>query len=385
MLLIGTRVVSDVEPGDNGGEMGTTVVNQVTRAATSTVPAAERSRILMMARRVLDAEADAIADAARRLDDGFVAAVHLLLRTTGRVCVTGMGKAGLVGQKIQSTLSSTGTPAYCLHPAEALHGDLGMVRPDDVVVALTKSGSSELLELLPRLRELGCAVILLTAAPTSRAARHADCVLHIGETPEACPLGLAPSSSTAAMLALGDALALAVMELKDVQPAQYASYHPGGALGRFLMRAREVMRTGPDCPRVPVGATVGDGLEAMSRAPRRAGAVLVVESDGRLAGVLTHGDLFRLVRDGVFSLDRPVAEVMTRNPKFLHAEDRVADGLELMKKHGIDELPVVGAAHDLMGLIDIQDLLARGFSTVEGDGGGETPPAAAAGSARDTA
>ncbi len=318
-------------------------------SAASDDPSFDRTAALARGRAVLEAESAAICDALGRLDERFADAVELLLRCTGRVCVTGVGKAGIIGRKIQATFSSTGTPAYALHPVEALHGDLGMVTPSDVVIALSKSGSSELVELLPRLRELGCRV-----------------VLHIGTTEEACPLGLAPSSSTAAMLALGDALALTVMQIKDIQPRQYAGYHPGGALGRFLMKASEILRSGPDCPRVGLDATLKDAHRAIEKAPRRAGAVAVVDGAGRLRGIITHGDFFRLFDGPNPTLDRPVQGVMTESPKCVRGTQRVVDALSIMRTHAIDELPVVDAAGALLGMIDIQDLLARGFSALDG-------------------
>lgn len=315
---------------------------------------------------VLDAEAEAIRDAAGRLDHAFVEAVRTIVDCTGRICVTGVGKAGLIGNKIQATLASTGTLAYSLHPVEALHGDLGMIHADDVVIALSKSGGSELVQLLPRLRHLGCRVILLTAHPESKAAEYADIVLHIGTTPEACPLGLAPSSSTAAMLALGDALALTVMELKAVQPDEYASYHPGGALGRFLMKAAEVMRTGADCPTVHEGATLVACYEAMLSAPRRSGAAGIVDAEGKLVGFVTHGDFFRLLsQPNGWRLDRPIVEIMTKSPKRVSVDDRVTQAQHVMKQFAIDELPVVSDDGRLVGMIDIQDLVARGYSVVE--------------------
>lgn len=340
-----------------------TSIHRPPRAATPALSSDDL--ILTRARAILDAESAAIADARARLDAGFVGAIRAILQARGRVCVTGMGKAGLVGQKIQATLASTGTPAYNLHPVDALHGDLGMVRPDDVVLALSKSGGSELVQLLPLLKDMGCAVILLTARPDSPAARHADHVVHIGQTPEACPLGLAPSSSTAAMLALGDALALTVMDIKAVRPEEYASYHPGGALGRFLMKAGQVMRTGPNCPTVTESATLVACFQAMFAAPRRAGAAAIVDAAGKLIGIFTLGDLFRLTREGRFSPDCRVGDVMTRNPKQVQADARALDAIEIMRKYMIDELPVVDAEGRLAGLIDIQDLVARGFSVVE--------------------
>lgn len=317
---------------------------------------------LRRGRAVLNAEAGAIREAAGRLGDDFVRAVALILNCRGRICVTGMGKAGLIGNKIQATLASTGTLAYSLHPVEALHGDLGMVHGDDVVVALSKSGGSELVQLLPMLRQVGCSVILLTARIDSPAAKHADVVLDIGNAEEACPLGLAPSSSTTTMLALGDALALTVMDLKAIRPEQYAGYHPGGALGRFLMNAGQIMRTGADCPTVGEAGTMASCSEAILRAPRRAGAAAVVDGAGVLVGIVTLGDFFRLFTQGESAPHLPLSQIMTRNPKRIRRDARVMEAIEIMRRHAIDELPVVDEDDRLIGLIDVQDLIARGFS-----------------------
>ena len=346
--------------------MDATKIDKAIRPKDPTTGKTDREAILARGRAVLRAEAEAVRDAESGLGASFVDAVNTILRCTGRVCVTGVGKAGLIGGKIQATLASTGTLSYGLHPVEALHGDLGMIHPNDVILALSKSGSSELVELLPRLKALGCAVILLTARPDSAAARHADFVLDIGRTEEACPLGLAPSSSTAAMLAVGDALALTVMELKAVEPDQYASYHPGGALGRLLLKAREVMRTGQNCPAVSQTATMAACHKAILDAPLRAGAACVVDDAGRLIGIITHGDFFRLFTSREPIGNRPVAEVMTRSPKCIGLDARVTEGLRLMQKHRIDELPVVDATGRLAGLIDIQDLIAKGFTVFDG-------------------
>ncbi len=327
--------------------------------------AADEASILAKAKSILQSESDAVLDARDRLGSEFAQAVRCVLGCRGRVCVTGVGKAGLIGRKIQATLASTGTPAYALHPVEALHGDLGMVHGDDVVVALSKSGGSELVDLLPRLAKLGCSIVLLTANPSSPAAKHADFVLHIGEIPEACPLGLAPSSSTTAMLALGDAIALTVMEIKAVKPEQYASYHPGGALGRFLMKTGEVMRTGANCPRVRTTATLGECYEAILGAPKRAGAAAVVDDGGKLVGIVTQGDFFRLLQTGDYSPDRTLTEIMTVSPKSVRVDTRMSEAIELIRKHAIDELPVVDEDGLLAGLIDVQDLLDRGFSVLE--------------------
>ena len=329
---------------------------------------AERELALARGRGVLQAESQAIRSAERHLGEEFLNAADAIitaLEARGRVCVTGVGKARLIGDKISATLASTGSHSYSLHPVEALHGDLGMVCPEDVVIGLSKSGGSELVRVLPLVREVGCTVILLTASPDSKAAQHADIVLNIGDTPEACPLGLAPSSSTAAMLALGDALALTVMELRSFDKKDYANRHPGGALGRSLMKAHEVMRDGADCPTVRESAALAECYEAMLKAPRRAGAALIVDADGHLAGILTQGDIFRLVENLENLTDQPIAGLMTADPKRVNAEDRAADALNLMRRHAIDEIPVVDDDGVVLGMIDVQDLIASGFSVLD--------------------
>jgi arabinose-5-phosphate isomerase len=280
--------------------------------------------------------------------------------------VTGIGKARDIGNKIQSTLASTGSPSYRIHPVEALHGDLGMIEPDDVILLLSKSGETqELIHLCPLLSKIGCKLILITANPKSTCAQLCEVILEIGDAPEACPLGLAPSSSTAAMLALGDALALTVMERKNVRPEQYASFHPGGALGRSLMVVSEIMRIAGDCPTVAVTGTLRDYRSAVKDAPRRAGAAAVIDSDKKLVGFFTHGDYFRLMDESAVLPDTPIQQVMTRNPKFAAENDLVGSALVLMRRHLIDELPVVDDDHKLIGMIDIQDLVAEGFSAFD--------------------
>jgi len=329
----------------------------------------QREKILHRGHAVLRAEADAILDADRRLEanatgaksNAFVEAVELVQNCRGRIGVTGVGKAGLIGNKIQATLASTGTLAYRLHPIEALHGDIGMIAGDDVIIALSKSGGSELVELLPLLSKMGCKIILLTANVDSPAAKQANVVLDIGSVEEACPLGLAPSSSCAAMLAMGDALCLTVMECRNFSAEQYAANHPAGALGRLLMRADQVMRTGQNCPIVPTSATLGDCYQAILAAPLRAGAACVVDEKNVLAGIVTHGDFFRMFGKSGQLGSMPVVEVMTQSPKRVGANERAVEALRIMKQYAIDDLPVVDEANQLVGMIDIQDLVARGF------------------------
>ncbi|NOT01612.1 MAG: KpsF/GutQ family sugar-phosphate isomerase [Phycisphaerales bacterium] len=334
--------------------------------ATPVTTVDDASRVLSRAREIMAREAEAIQTAGARLGASFVEAFELILSSPGRVAVTGMGKAGNIGAKIQATLASTGTPAYTLHPVEALHGDLGMVCSNDVVLALSKSGQTqELAYLIPKLSKLGCKIVLLTGNLRSKCAALSDVVIDIGNTPEACPLGMAPSASTAAMLAVGDALALTLMERKNIRPERYAEFHPGGALGRSLMRVHEIMRVGDDCPRVHPDETLLDYYHAVQRAPRRAGAAMVVDDGGRLTGIFTHGDLARLLGESIHPSSRLVREVMTRSPKHVRQDALVSDAMRLMEAHRIDELPVVDDANVLVGMIDVQDVLAEGYATFD--------------------
>jgi arabinose-5-phosphate isomerase len=332
-------------------------------------PPMDAAAIIELGKTVLRKEMQAIQASASRLGESFAEAVQLVLNCRGRVAVTGLGKAGLIGNKIQATLSSTATPAFFLHPVEALHGDLGMICPEDVVIALTRSGETqELIELLPSLSRIGCRIILLTSRPASSCARLSDIVIDIGDVPEACPLGMAPSSSAAAMHAVGDAITLTVMELRKVQPEQYAAFHPGGALGRSLMKVHQIMRTERDCPTLRDSGCLADYFEAIEKAPRRAGAAIVVDATGRLQGIFTHGDLFRLHRRNIGMSDPagvPLKQVMTAPCKSVRADEPIARAIETMQSARIDELPVVDADGMLVGMIDIQDLVARGFSVFD--------------------
>jgi len=319
--------------------------------------------VLSLCKRVIEKERDGLTLVLDLLDDAFEAAVAAVLHCSGRIAVTGMGKAGLIGAKIAATFSSTGTPAYLLHPADAIHGDVGMIGAGDVVLALSNSGESEELQrIIPLVRKFGCTVILITGRPQSRSALQSDIVLNIGRQDEACPLGMAPSSSTTAMLSLGDALALTVSELKGFGQEHYAALHPGGALGRSLMRVEELMRTGANCPVVRDTGTIQDYNNAVQAAPRRAGAAAMVNAEGQLAGFFTDGDLRRLVA----RTERPGAcrlrDVMTTDPKTVTQGERVSHTLEVMRQFKIDEIPVIDDERHVIGMIDIQDLLAAGFS-----------------------
>ncbi len=308
---------------------------------------------------VIRIEAEAVAQLIDRLDDDFVAAVDMVLGCRGMVVVTGMGKAGIVGEKISATLASTGTPSIALHPGEALHGDLGRLRRDDLLLALSNSGeTAEIKALIPAARRIGARVVAVTEHRGSTLGRLADRVLELGPVGEACPLGLAPTASTSAMLALGDALAMVVLRERGFGRDDYAQVHPAGALGRRLARVSEVMRTGEELPVAPDSATFGEVLEIASRTPGRPGAVLMVSTSGQLTGIFTDGDLRRVL----LTMDRPlretlIAEHMGRSPKTIGPEQLVEEALHLINLHKVDQLPVIDGDGRPVGLLDVQDVL----------------------------
>src|SRR5947209_2715862 len=263
------------------------------------------------AREVVRAEAEAVAQLAGRIDGAFSRAVGMVLACPGRVVVTGMGKPGFIAQKISATFASTGTPSLYLHPAEALHGDLGRLVPGDLVLALSNSGETdELLRLLPAVRRLGAPIVAMTSGARNSLADRADVVLEIGPVPEAGPIGLAPTASPVAPPASGDALAMAVQHRRGFSPEQFASLHPGGALGRQLLRVRDVMRTGPRNPTVRSDASLRETAAVMTRTEGRPGAASVVDAEGKLIGIFTDGDLRRLVQCGEVDFTRPVSAAM---------------------------------------------------------------------------
>ncbi len=282
----------------------------------------------------------------------------------GRLVVTGVGKAGLIGRKVCATFASTGTPALFLHPAEARHGDLGMVQPEDVVLAFSNSGASdEVLALLPSLKHIGCRLIAIVGNAESPLGRHADLALAYGPVVEACPLGMAPSTSTTVMLALGDAIALTVLGLRDFTHAHYARFHPGGALGRKLMTCGEAMRDGKRVPAVLPTTTVMDSLRAITGA--RAGSVVLVDEQRRLVGIFTDGDLRRSLStspDPGQVMSQLVREHATVPCLSVRAEELVQTALHVCSEKHINELPVVAEDGTLLGLLDLQDLADRGFA-----------------------
>ncbi|HEX9052119.1 MAG TPA: KpsF/GutQ family sugar-phosphate isomerase [Anaeromyxobacter sp.] len=329
---------------------------QRARPRRGAAPARARD-LLDQGRTVLAAEAAAIA--AVKLDETFAEAVRAILDCKGRVVVTGMGKPGFVAQKISATLASTGTPSLYVHPAEAAHGDLGRIAKDDVVIALSNSGETEeILRLLPALKKIGARIVAVTKDRDNRLARGADLVVSIGDVEEACPMGLAPTASTAVLLAVGDALAMAVLAVRPFDREEYALFHPGGKLGRGLMKVRELMRGEDANPLVREDAPLSAAVAVMTETPGRPGATSVVDAAGRLVGIFTDGDLRRLVEHGDTDFARPVSSAMGRNPRTVRPDALVVDAARILRQARIDQVPVVDADGRPVGLLDVQDLLA---------------------------
>jgi arabinose-5-phosphate isomerase len=321
---------------------------------------------------VLRAEADAVHGliALARSQSALIAEVCALIRgrcgdgQPGRLIATGVGKAGIIARKLSATFASTGTPSFFVHPTEARHGDLGMVQKTDVVLALSNSGASEeLVALLPSLTHIGVPLLAIVGRLDSALARHAQFALSIGDVIEACPLGLAPSASTTAMLALGDALALTVQRQRKLTPEQYARYHPGGALGRKLMTCREAMRSGERVAAVPPHTSLLDCLRATSRA--RSGSVVLVDAETHLLGIFTDGDLRRVLSresDVASVLGSPVSRYASMPCRSVGGDELLQAALRLCAERKFNELPVIDAQRRLIGLLDLQDLVERGFA-----------------------
>ncbi len=314
---------------------------------------------LAFARTVLDQEARAIHGLEARLGEGFLAAAALLHGCRGHVVVTGIGKPGFIAQKLSATLASIGLPSLYLHPAEAAHGDLGRVTKRDVVVALSNSGATEeLLRLLVPLKRVGARLVAITGDGDSALAQAADVVVDIGVIDEACPMGLVPTASSAALHAVTDALAMTVAWRRDFSPTDYARFHPGGKLGRSVLTVREVMRQGKANPVVRDDATLSEAVVVMTNTPGRPGATNVVDAKGRLVGIFTDGDLRRLAEQKRLKLSKKVALVMARHPRCVGPEELVLAAAALMREARVDQLPVVDGAGLAVGLLDVQDLLA---------------------------
>jgi len=319
------------------------------------------SRNVRIAKKVLRIEAKAIQNAIPKIGKSFDSAVDLICACPGRLVITGMGKPGIIGRKIAATLASTGTPSLFLHPAEAIHGDVGMVTKQDVVLAISNSGETEeIVKLISTIKKIGSKLVAMTGNVKSTLAKNADVVLDIGISHEACPLGLAPTASTTVTLAVGDALAIALQQKRGFKTEDFALYHPGGSLGRKLLKVKDLMRTGKGNPIVREDKLVKEALLAITAA--RAGSCSVVDKSGYLKGIFTDGDLRRHLEEGTGDImRRRIGEVATLKPLRIHRDRLAAEALNLLKERKIDELPVVDDKGKVVGLLDVQDLLKAGF------------------------
>lgn len=317
--------------------------------------------LIKRAREVFDIEAGAIKALKSRLNNSFKEAVGLILKTNGRVVVSGMGKTGIIAQKLSATLSSTGTPSLFLHLSEAAHGDLGRVTSDDTVIIISNSGSTEeIKQLLPFLKKIGAKIIALTGKSKSILAKYSDVILDVSVKKEACPLGLAPTASTTASLAMADALAVCLIELKGFKERDFAFFHPGGILGRqLLLKVEDIMRTGKSNPIVREDKTVSSVLLEITQA--RAGAANIVDKKGRLVGIFTDGDLRRHLGTNKDLPKLKIKEVMTKNPLVIVEGKLAVEAMRILQEKKIDEMPVVDKNRRPIGLLDVQDLLKAGL------------------------
>lgn len=317
--------------------------------------------VIKRAKEVLEIEAQAIKLLKNRLGKNFTKAVELILKCKGRVVVSGMGKTGIIAQKFSATLASTGTPSLFLHTAEAIHGDLGKVTADDVVIILSNSGSTEeMKQLLPILKKIGSPIVSLTGNSKSILAKYSDVVLDVSVKKEACPLGLVPTASTTASLAMADALAVCLLERKSFKEKDFAFFHPGGALGRrLLLTVEDIMRSGQANAIVGENKKVSQVLFAITRA--RAGSAIVVDKRGRVKGIFTDGDLRRHLESDTDLPNRRISEVMTRNPAVVNKDMLAAEAMRILEAKRIDEVPVVDKNMRPQGLLDVQDLLKAGL------------------------
>lgn len=326
--------------------------------------------LLKFARQVIEAESAAVRAVAAAIDGSFKKAVELILACKGSVLTSGVGKAGHIARKLSATLASTGTPSHFLSATDAVHGDLGSIRKGDIVLILSASGESdEVLRLLSLVKKLDHPVIAMTASASSGLGKSADVALAFGKIEEACPLGLAPSASTTAMMALGDALALAVMKLRNFSAEDFALFHPAGQIGRKLIRVGEAMtfRRGENLPVASDQLTVAQVLHEVSHIKRRSGAVVLIDAKGKLSGLFADSDLRRLITDNDGSaLAKPINSVMTRSPKRISENALASEAMAMMRQYRIDELPVVDDQDRPAGLIDVQDLVVLKMLDVEG-------------------
>lgn len=319
----------------------------------------DHDSVLSVAGKVLWIEEQSLAELRGRLGSEFVDAVELLLSSRGRVVFAGMGKSGLVCRKIAATFASTGTPALFMHPAEGGHGDLGMLVKGDILVAVSNSGETEeMIKILPAVKRLGIPIICMTGSIDSTMAKRADVVLDISVTEEACPLGLVPTASTTVTMALGDAMAVALLEVRGFTEEDFALFHPGGALGRRLLTVGDIMHTGEDIPRVPADASVRDAILEITS--KKLGFTTVFNTDGHLVGVITDGDLRRLLERESEPLRQTAVQVMTRDPKMINREALAARALQIMEKHSITSLVVGDDTGQIEGVIHLHDILKAG-------------------------
>jgi len=320
-------------------------------------PLSAAPRALDLAREVLSLEAAAVLALVRRIDETFLHALNIILPCEGRVIVSGIGKSGHIARKIASTLSSTGTPAYFVHPAEASHGDLGMIAAEDVFIALSYSGETEeLLTIVPVIKRQGAKLISLTGNPQSSLGLAADAHLNVAVDKEACPMGLAPTSSTTAALAMGDALAVALLDAKGFGEEDFARSHPGGNLGRRLLtHVRDIMHTGAEIPAVGRNALLSEAVLEISR--KRLGMTAIVDDVGRVLGIYTDGDLRRTLEKRLDFNATPVNTVMSRNPRTIAPDALAAEAVQLMERHNITQMLVVDADNKLVGALNVHDLL----------------------------
>ena len=316
---------------------------------------------LKKAKEVIQIEAEELSAMARRLDKRFMQAVKIIAECEGRVVVTGMGKAGIIGSKIAATLSSTGTPSISMHSADAVHGDLGQVTKSDILILISNSGETdETKRLIPLVKKIGCRIIAMTGNLKSNLAKYSDIVLDVSVKREGCPLGLAPMASTTAMLACGDALAACLIVKRRFKQEDFAFYHPAGSLGRrLLLKVEDIMRKGAEFPKVKQTSSVKDVLLAITKA--RCGSACVTDRKGVLVGIFTDGDLRRHIEADPLLLEQSVNGVMTKNPTTINKDKLAAEALALLKSRKIDEIPVVDDKHKPVGLLDIQDLLKVGL------------------------
>ncbi len=319
-------------------------------------PARSPDALPAVFREVLEREAQAILDAARRLDQKLLTAVDMVLTARGRLIVSGIGKSGLVGRKISATLSSTGTPSFFLHPTEALHGDLGMVTEQDVVLVLSNSGETEeIVRLIPFLRRIGARILALVGTPASTIARMADVALDTSVDREACPLNLAPTSSTTVTMAMGDALAVALLEARGFKEKDFARLHPSGSLGRRFLTVRDLMHTGERLPTAPPDMSLKEGIIQMSRGGF--GTLVITDPDSHLLGILTDGDLRRLFERNEADLHRPLHAVMVKNPRRIGPDRLAMEALKLMEEKSITSLVVVDPQDRVIGFLHLHDIL----------------------------